>query len=172
MALSSTRGLLLEELVETHQTMVRGFLRFLGCPLHLVDDVCQDVFLSVLASAFEHRSDEQTAAYLRKVARHLFLKAMHRERRHPLPLEPEAAESAWIRFEGEDGGLGTLDALRDCLRLLTGRPAEVIRMRYHEGLRRDAIRERLGLSEGGVKSILIRTRARLRDCIERKGVEA
>lgn len=168
MALSSTRGPLLEELVAAHQSMVRGFLRFLGCPPHLVDDVCQDVFLSVLASPFEHRSVEQTAAYLRKVARHLFLKAMQRERRRPLPLEQDAAESAWLTFEGEDGGESTMSALRDCLRLLTGRPAEVIRLRYREGLRRDAIRARLGLSEGGVKSILIRARARLRECVERK----
>lgn len=168
MALPSTRGPLLEELVEAHQTMVRGFLRFLGCPGHLVDDVCQDVFLSVLAAPFEQRSTEQSAAYLRKVARHLFLKTMQRERRRPLPLDPAAAESAWLTFAGEDAGDGFLVALKDCVGQLTGRPAEVIRLRYAEGLQRDAIRSRLGLSEGGVKSILIRTRARLRECVERR----
>ena len=168
MALSTARGPLLEQLVEAHQNMLRGFLRFLGCPAQLADDVCQDVFLSVFASPFEHRSEAETASYLRKVARHLYLKAMHRERRRTLSIDPDEAEAAWLSFEGDDGGSGYMEALRECLRLLTGRPAEVIRLRYHEGLRRDAIRARLGLSEGGVKSILIRTRARLRDCVERK----
>ncbi|MFT5290182.1 MAG: RNA polymerase sigma-70 factor (ECF subfamily) [Planctomycetota bacterium] len=171
MALSPTQDSLLEELVKTHQSMVRGFLRYLGCPGHFVDDVCQDVFLSVFTSSFEHRSDLQTAAYLRKVARHLFLKSMQRDRRRPLALEAGAAEAAWLIFEGQDQGSGFIGALRDCVRLLTGRPAEVIRLRYHEGLQRDAICARLGLSEGGIKSILIRTRARLRVCVERAVAE-
>lgn len=168
MALPTTRGAHLEELVGTHQNMLRGFLRFLGCPAQLADDVCQDVFLSVLSTPFEYRSDGETAAYLRKVARHLFLKTMQRERRRCPSVELKQAETAWLSFEREDEGHSYKAALRDCLRLLTGRPAEVIRLRYHEGLRRDAIRARLGLSEGGVKSILIRTRARLRECVERK----
>jgi len=129
--------------------------------------VCQDVFLSVLARPFEHRSPRETAGYLRKVARHLFLKTMRRERRRPLPLDPEVAEAAWVAFEADDAGASAMLALKRCLEGLEGRPAEVIRLRYEEGLQREAIRARLGLSEGGVKSILVRTRAKLRECMER-----
>jgi RNA polymerase sigma-70 factor (ECF subfamily) len=157
-----------EELVRRHQAGVRGFLLFLGCPTRLLDDLTQEVFLSVLASRFEHRGPAQTAAYLRRVARHLLGKTLERESRAPAPLDERSAEDAWIRFEGEDGGQSYLDALRECLARLVGIGADVIRMRYGEGLRRPQIGASLGLTEAGVKSILVRTRARLRQCVERR----
>ena len=88
-----------EALIRTHQGAIRGYLVFLGCPSDLVDDLVQDAFLSVLSSRFEHRSDPKTGAYLRKVARHLFLKLMERERRH-LPLaELPLAELNRARYQ-------------------------------------------------------------------------
>ncbi len=51
---------------------------------------------------------------------------------------------------------------------MAGRAAEVLRLRYGESQRRAAIAGRLGLTESGVKSILVRTRAKLRDCVERR----
>jgi RNA polymerase sigma-70 factor (ECF subfamily) len=157
-----------EELVRTHQTGVRGFLVFLGCPARLVDDLVQEVFLSALAARFEARNRAETAAYLRKVARHLLGKALERESRAPAPLDFEVAEPVWTRFEGEDGGRHYLDALRECVSRLVGQAADVIRMRYRDGLQRAQIGEQLQLSEAGVKSILVRTRARLRACVERR----
>ena len=157
----------IEELVRSHQATVRGFLVFLGCPPRLVDDLVQEVFLSVLAARFEDRSQAETAAYLRTVARHLLGKALERESRAPAPLDFDVAEAAWARFEGEDSGRRYLDALRDCVARLVGTAAEVIRLRYREGLQRVHIGQRLGITEAGVKSILVRTRARLRECVER-----
>ena len=93
----------------------------------------------MLASPFEHRSQPETAAFLRTVARHLWLEAMTKERRRPLTLEPDAAERAWLVFDGEDGGTSDLEFLRECLRRLSGRPADVIRLRYREWLGRAAI---------------------------------
>lgn len=168
MDVSADQIRLVEELIQRHQSMVRGYLSYLGCPVHLLDDLIQDVFLSVLSSRFEHRADASTAVFLRKVAQHLFLKAMHRERRQPMALEPSVAEAAWVVFEGEDAGESYLAALEDCLRKLETRAAEVIRLRYKDGLRRNVIGETLGLSEAGVKSILVRARRALRECVERK----
>ena len=51
---------------------------------------------------------------------------------------------------------------------VSGRAAEVLRMRYERGVRLVAIGDGLGLTESGVKSILVRTKKRLRDCIERR----
>lgn len=158
----------LEALVRRHQETVRGFLRFMGCPPRLVDDLVQEVFLSVLASPFEDRAPEQTAAYLRKVARHLLARALRREARQPLALDVDDAEATWTRFEGDDGGRGYLDALRECVQRLVGTAAEVVRLRYHDALALADIGARLRLSDAGVKSVLLRTRARLRECVERK----
>ena len=63
------------ELVRRYQTGVWRYLRFLGARTAEVDDLVQETFLAVLRGNFEYRSDPQTAAYLRKVARNQLLLA-------------------------------------------------------------------------------------------------
>ena len=157
-----------EALVHRHQGAVRGFLRYLGCPRPLLDDLVQETFLSVLSSPFEDRGERSTAAFLRTVARNHFLKAMRKERRQPLVTDFAGAEGAWLEFQGEDGGHTYLAILRQCLASLQGRAAEVLRLRYGESLRRTAIADRCDLTESGVKSILVRARRKLRECVERR----
>lgn len=157
-----------EALVRDHQGSIRGYLVFLGCRSDRVDDLVQDTFLSVLSSSFEHRSAASTSAYLRKVARHLHLKSREREQRQLTLAEWGGVELAWIEFEADDGGQGYLNALRECLRSVRGRPHEVLQMRYAQSLQLAVIATRLELTESGIKSILVRTRRKLRDCIERR----
>ena len=151
-----------------HQGAIRGYLVALGCPAHLLDDLVQDVFLSVLGSRFEDRGPASTAAFLRTVARHLFLKNMQRERRQTRASELALAEGAWEEFAGSDGGDSYVAALRECLRGLRDRARAALELRYGKRLRREAIADRLGLSESGVKSILVRSKKLLRNCVERR----
>jgi RNA polymerase sigma-70 factor (ECF subfamily) len=168
MRLASAEAERLEALVRHHQDSLRGYLAFLGCPLDWRDDLVQDTFLTLIRARFELRADAATAGYLRKVARHLFLKRRERTG-HGLSLdEYEPADEAWTAFAAEDGGDGTAEALRDCLAQLDRRPAEVVRRHYAEGEPLATIGGALGLEVASVKSVLLRTRARLRDCIERK----
>ena len=156
------------ELVRLYQDSVRGFLVFLGCPRSRVDDLTQDAFLSVLSGGFEDRGNERAGAYLRTVARNLFLKSLRNEERRPRVIEYQEAERVWTGFEAEDGGDGYLAALERCLEGVGQRPREVLQLRYRSNLQRAAIAAKLGLSESGVKSILVRTRQRLRECVERR----
>jgi RNA polymerase sigma-70 factor (ECF subfamily) len=167
-ALPTAKTQAIEELVHRHQGALRGFLLFMGCPPRLLDDLLQDVFLSFLSADFDYRSDAATAAYLRSIARNLFLKALRRERRGPPVLDLDAAERAWVEFQGDDQGSRYVAALRECLRAVSQKAKEVLRLRYESALAREAIGARLGLSESGVKSILVRTRQRLRLCVERR----
>ena len=167
-AVSNQRAALVEQLVRRHQDSVRGFLLFLGCPTSHVDDLVQDAFLSVLSARFEERSEAATTAYLRRVARNLFLKVLRKERSQPVLAELEGAEAAWDEFEADDSGESYMAALRQCLASVDERAREVLGLRYRSNLRRAAIAGRLGLSESGVKSILVRTRKRLRACVERR----
>jgi len=109
---------------------------FLGCPPGHLDDLVQDVFLSVLSSRFEDRDPASTAAYLRKAARHLLLKALQRERRQPLVDDLDAAEAVWNEHQAEDAGGRYLEALRECLSRVEGRAHEVVRLRYQSALTR------------------------------------
>jgi DNA-directed RNA polymerase specialized sigma24 family protein len=54
------------------------------------------------------------------------------------------------------------------MRTLQGRAGELLRLRYEESLKPNAIAVRAGMAVIAVRVTLSRTRAALRDCIERK----
>lgn len=167
-SLSTPKGERLEALVLAHQGYVRGYLSVLGCPGRLLDDLSQEVFLSLLRSGFVERGPGQSKAYLRKVARHLLLKTLRRERRLPSEEDLDAAEAAWDGFARDDDGEGYLDALRACLARLEERVRGILHLCYGEEVGRAAIGARVGLSEEGVKSVLARAKRSLRACVERR----
>jgi RNA polymerase sigma-70 factor (ECF subfamily) len=154
-------------LVQAHQAEVWRYLRYLGASAELADDLTQDTFLQLLRAPFAQRSPQQTAGWLRTVARNLFVRAF---RRPPFELaELDSLEAAWHGFAGDDAGDESLLRLRDCLERLDGRARDVVRLHYEERRSRTEIGARLGLGEDGVKSLLRRTRAVLRTCMQRAG---
>jgi RNA polymerase sigma-70 factor (ECF subfamily) len=158
----------LATLIHDHQAGVWRYLRFLGAERTEADDLTQESFLAFARAEFVERDPRQTAGYLRTVARNQLLALRRRQHREISTVELEAAESVWAAA-GPDGSLiGYLDALRDCVEQLEGRPREAIDLHYHDGESREAIAEKLGMKPDGVKSLLRRTRDLLRECVERK----
>lgn len=116
----------------------------------------------------EDRGDAARGAWLRGAARNL-LRAARRAGRFELQVADDATiEAAWQRLAGADDGAGRLVALRECLESLAEREREVIALRYRDGRGREDCAERLGLSVEGVKTLLRRTKERLKHCIERR----
>ena len=156
----------LAELVQAHQAGVWRYLRFLGCEASQADDLTQETFLSVHRKPFEDRSCEATAAYLRTVARNLFLMSLRRSRRQALLPSLTVADEVWDRFHASDGGDNYLDALRECVETLEGRARQAVELFYQQDRSRAEIAQQLDMSEDGVKTLLRRTREVLRRCIE------
>jgi len=156
-----------ETLVRRFQAGVWRYLRFLGCDAPLADDLTQDTFLKVIEKPFDYRGDPEAAAYLRTVARNLFLTAMRRQQREPAMLELDLADQLWGE-QMADGGDEYLALLEECVAGLQGRSQQVIDLRYRDQEPRDSIAAALGLTANGVKTLLRRTRLALRQCIERK----
>ena len=153
-------------LVRQHQREVWRYLRFLGASAELADDLTQEAFLQLLRAPFEERSPAATAAWLRTVARNLYVRSF---RRPPfVAADVDELEAVWTGFAREDAGEETLDRLRGCLQQLEGRARDAVRLHYEERRSRRDVGLRLGIGEDGVKSLLRRTRALLRDCIERE----
>jgi DNA-directed RNA polymerase specialized sigma24 family protein len=100
------------------------------------------------------------------VARNLFVRSFRRPPFEPADLDAIAA--AWDHFAGDDGGADSLGHLRHCLERLDGRARDVVRMHYDERRSRSDIGVRLGIGTDGVKSLLRRTRAVLRECMQRQ----
>ena len=163
----ATRENRLLDLIERHQGPIWRYLRFLGADEELAADLAQETFLAVWRRPPEDRGDAASRAYLRKVARNLFLMQVRRQRARPRLVDLREAEEVWQRHEWDDGEIYR-EALSRCLDELGERPREAIQLFYGQVHSRQEVADALGMATEGVKTLLRRTRERLRDCIERK----
>lgn len=152
-------------LVQSHQVEVWRYLRYLGASSELADDLTQEAFVQLLRAPFEERTPAATAGWLRTVARHLYVKSFRRPQF--AAVDVEAIEAAWTGLARDDAGEESLARLRDCVARLDGRARDAVRLHYEERRSRRDIGQALGIGEDGVKSLLRRTRALLRACMER-----
>lgn len=159
----------LAELVRRHQAGVWRYVRFLGADRTEADDLTQETFLAFARSEFRERCDRQTAGYLRVIARNQLLALRRKQNREISTVDLEAADSVWAGAAGPDGSLTDyLDALRECVEQLEGRARRAVDLHYRHNAGRDAIAAELDMKQGGVKTLLRRTRQILRECVERK----
>lgn len=158
----------LASLIQTHQAGVWRYLRALGCDPSQADDFTQDTFLAVLEKPFEDHGPAATAAYLRKVARNVFLSALRRLNRQVSLERVDEVDRDWARWAGQDSGEAYLDALNRCLESLADKARQAIQLRYREEQSRSEIAARLGMTEDGAKNLMQRTKQTLRECVERK----
>ena len=159
---------------ETRVALIR-FLRLLGAGADDAEDLAQDAWLR-LQAAHEPRAAVARMAWLRTAARRLWLDALRRRRVVPETDlgDPVAwadaverlsvAQDPWVDPAADDRRRA---ALRRCRQRLAGRAARAVTRSYDDGLSRAELAAELGMTENGVKTLLQRTRARLRDCVER-----
>lgn len=159
----------LANLIHRHQAGVWRYVRYLGADTTEADDLTQETFLAVARGGFVERDDRQTAGYLRTVARNQLLALRRSQNREISTVELEAADTVWTAAAGHEGQLESyLDALRECVDNLDGRPRRAIDLHYRDHASREDIARQLDMQPDGVKTLLRRTREILRECIERK----
>lgn len=163
---TAEHGIDLAALMREHQAGVWRFLRALGAEPNLADDITQETFIAVYRKPFEQRSRGQTIAYLRIVAKNLFLKARRRDGREVAVAELEQVEAEWTELVGDEDGAALAAALKECLKQLEDKPKQALDLQYQQGKQRVEIAETLGMTDDGVKTLLRRTKARLRKCME------
>ena len=100
-------------LVQTYQAGVWRYLRALGCESSLADDLTQETFLAVLEKPFTDFSPAATAAYLRTVARNLFISTARRANRMVSVGDLDALDLDWSRWAGDDAGQHLLSTRQD-----------------------------------------------------------
>ena len=160
--------------VKTHQAEVFRYLRYLGAwEVNIAEDLVQETFLAVFQSPNTPQTDDvrRQAAWLRGVARNIFLMHCRESRAQPVQYDSstlEAAEQVWEgRFLRQGDGFDFLDSLHQCLDKLNPRQKEALQMRYWKKESRENMASTLGLSVDGVKSLLRRLRGALKTCVER-----
>lgn len=158
-------------LVRDRQAEVWRYLRFLGAESAEADDLTQETFLAVVRSDFVEASDAQTAGYLRTVARRQLLMLRRKQERRCETPELETAETVWADAMWRarthtDQWQDHVDAARGCVEKLEGRVRQAIDLAYRQSESREAIATQLEMTVDGVKTLLRRTREKLRECIE------
>ena len=134
---------------------LRRFLRRMGAPPDLADDLAQDALVVAFERIGDFRAEGAFAAWVRRIAARLYLRAIRaRSRFTDLGQAPEAYASA------TDAGVSLdLDA---ALERLPGIQRLCVSLQHGAGYTSREIARALGLPEGTVKSHIARGLARLR----------
>jgi RNA polymerase sigma-70 factor, ECF subfamily len=151
--------------VARHQVGLWRFLRACGCRGQQAEEIAQDALLVALQKGMT--ADAAAGAFLRQTAKHLWLRTQRDDRRR-VERHAAAAELLWQQQCAQDDGAGWLDAHDRCLEELPPRSRQALDRTYRDGLGRAELGAELGIGEHGVRTLLQRLRAALRECIERR----
>jgi RNA polymerase sigma-70 factor (ECF subfamily) len=162
------RRIELERLVRTHQRGVWRYLRYLGADNAEADDITQETFLTVWRNPFDQYDERATAGYLRQVAKNKFLMHVRAKGRRPEVGNLDQATELFADFARDDGGDRQIVALTECMQRLQGKAKQVVDVYYKEGSSRAAAATIMQMTEEGVKTLLRRVKAKLRECVEGK----
>lgn len=158
----------IEALVKDHQQSLLRYLRFLGADEALAQDMAQETFVAAINAGFADTDQPGTRAYLRTTARNFYFMWL-RKHKHEVALPgDDTLESAWHDNEGSDFGETYIKALQNCLDKLTERARLALKMRYGDNASREQISFATGLDSEGAKTLLRRSKEKLRECIARQ----
>ena len=161
-------------LVQSHQAQIYRYLRYLGAAPHVAEDLAQEAFVAAFQKSTQVAGSEvaHQGAWLRGVARNLFLAHCRRAKADPVHLDTEFVEQSegfWAReFADASDGRDHLEALWLCLQGLPPREREMIEFQYRLKKSRAEMAAAVGLTEDGVKTLMRRLRAMLAQCIEKR----
>jgi RNA polymerase sigma-70 factor (ECF subfamily) len=139
------------------------YLRFLGCAADLAEDFAQETLLAALRT---FAGNEAPIAWLCTTAKNALRMHVRRAGREIADLEHLHAQ--WVEVAGDDGADARVLALRACLGELPARSRRALELKYGDDASRAAIGRELGLGDEGVKSLLVRLRAALAVCVQRR----
>ena len=164
----------LEQLVKAYQGQVYRYLRYLGVDIASAEDFTQETFLAVMgASQILELEDSARAAYIRRIARNLYLTSRRQDKRKSVSLDDVAlidrAELLWREeFLRKADGFDYLQALRQCRQNLPARQNEFLQLQYAHRKTRNELAEHFNMSAEGAKTLGRRIRQALRSCVHSK----
>ena len=159
-----------ETLVRDRLRGVWRYLRFLGCDRSLADDLTQETFIVFLRKPFDYQGPEPTSAYLRNIARYVYLESRRQSGHNHdhLRTDLDTADSVFTEQAGSSDGDLYLEALQECEKTLAGRAQAAVYGFYRDHRTHQQIATEIDMKPNGVKTLLQRARQHLRDCIERR----
>lgn len=166
-----------EILVRENASMLMTYLRAAVRDPAAVDDVFQEAMIVAWRRLDEFDRSRPFGPWLRGIAGRLVMAYYRKAQRQAVPCDENvlALLDQQVQHVAERPG-DTWDekiaALAECVEALPGHYRETIRLRYVEEEPASRVAASLDLSLETVKKRLQRARARLLDCLQRKGVVA
>lgn len=151
------------------QPLVASYLAAVVPDFRDAEDLLQNVAVVCLRKFGDYDPQRPFVAWALGIARFEVLR-LHRGRaRSPLLYDDALLDQVAVVCEELAPELDCrARALRECVQRLRARAHELVRLRYDEELKPAAIADRLRVAVVAVRVMLSRTRASLRECIERK----
>ncbi|QDV83436.1 RNA polymerase sigma factor [Planctomycetes bacterium TBK1r] len=154
-----------DDLYSQRRDCVRGMVwRWTGGVPGVVDDVCQQVWLSVLRSLPAMKQPMAFDAWIGRIIRAELALILRRRRRAAVPLD-SIAEPEDVLRPGEQPP--SWEVLQDALEQIDHASAELLQMRFWQGRSYDQIATTLGIPIGTVRSRLHYAKKTLRSHLTR-----
>ncbi len=161
------------ELVRTHQSQVRGFLRQLTGDPAQADDLAQDTFMRAWDKLASYSGRGRLSAWLMRLAYNVFLQSVRKSKQDRRLLERLESEAA-AGETGDQKDAGSADGewvdLPRLLSVLSQEERQVMTLGYAWGMSHGEIGEVAGLALGTVKSHIRRGKAKIRERFGLEGV--
>ena len=155
------------ELVRRHQSQIRNFLRKLTGDTSAADDLAQDCFLHAWNKLQTFTGRGSFIGWLLKIAYTTFLQSKRRSKRYAEILDA-AAYDADTGAGSYNQGADEVPDLDKLLAVLTEEERAIVVMSYACGLSHREISEATGLPTGTVKSVIFRSKEKIRTSFDIK----
>ncbi len=136
------------------------------------DDVLQETGVAVLESFSRYNPTQSFVGWAIGIARNQVRLHCRRKNRQRLAFDSESVDALARAFSEAAPADERLGLLGECLKALGARAQRLCRLRYEQDLKPAAIGRQTGMGANAVAKTLQRIRDRLRECIERKVLEA
>ena len=170
-------GLTLEEIVRLHLPSLRRYLASLGVHTDLIDDLAQDVFLEVLQSLDRYDESRPFRSWLFGIARNLVRREFSKSKREARVrggVTTQVMSEHRLTAGTEAHSLASMQAayaLKVCMGKLPDRTRQIIAMRFEGRAKSADIADEMRMTATAVRSVLMRARNALRQCIETRLTE-
>jgi RNA polymerase sigma-70 factor (ECF subfamily) len=164
----SERTSSVQRLFVQHAAPLRGFIVALAPNLAMADDVFQETFLTITAKADAFDVQRDFLAWACGVARMKLMEAGRRVAKQGRPLSDEVLEALSASQPSAEPEENRLRYLAECLPKLSPQSRRIVDLCYQQGHKPAEIARRIEWTVEAVYVALSRSRAVLRQCVDRK----
>lgn len=153
----------------TAQRTVGAFIATLLPDFHEAEEVLQRVAVTLVRKFDQYDHQQSFVAWAIGIAKYevLYYRRQRATDRHVFDGELlERIAQGYQRLAEESDPMR--QALHECLQEVRGRARRALELRYGENLRSDSLARALGVTRGASRMLLLRVRAAIRGCVERR----